>query len=48
MIIEGENFKFEDTFETPITVADSWVMQLHVLCFVKTYKPICWPLNQNT
>lgn len=26
MIIEGENFKFEDTFETPITVADSWVM----------------------
>lgn len=26
MIIEGENFKFEDTLESPITVADSWVM----------------------
>lgn len=26
MIIEGENFKFVDTYETPITVADSWVM----------------------
>ncbi|MCR5271143.1 MAG: HNH endonuclease [Prevotella sp.] len=26
MIIEGERFTFEDTFETPITVADSWVM----------------------
>ena len=26
MIIEGESFKFEGTFETPITVADSWVM----------------------
>lgn len=26
MIIEGEKFKFDDTFETPITVADSWVM----------------------
>lgn len=26
MIIEGEKFTFEDTFETPITVADSWVM----------------------
>ena len=26
MIIEGERFTFEDTFDTPITVADSWVM----------------------
>ena len=26
MIIEGESFKFEDTLDTPITVADSWVM----------------------
>lgn len=26
MIIEGEKFTFENTFETPITVADSWVM----------------------
>ncbi len=26
MIIEGEKFKFVDTYETPITVADSWVM----------------------
>ena len=26
MIIEGEKFTFEDTFDTPITVADSWVM----------------------
>ena len=26
MIIKGEKFTFEDTFETPITVADSWVM----------------------
>ena len=26
MTIEGENFTFVDTFETPITVADSWVM----------------------
>lgn len=26
MIIEGEKFTFEDTFEAPITVADSWVM----------------------
>lgn len=26
MIIGGEKFSFEDTFETPITVADSWVM----------------------
>lgn len=25
MILEGENFKFIDTIETPITVADSWV-----------------------
>lgn len=26
MIIDGERFKFVDTFDTPITVADSWVM----------------------
>ena len=26
MIIEGEKYKFVDTYETPITVADSWVM----------------------
>ena len=26
MNIEGERFSFVDTFETPITVADSWVM----------------------
>ena len=26
MNIEGENFTFVNTFETPITVADSWVM----------------------
>ena len=26
MIIGGEKFRFEDTYETPITVADSWVM----------------------
>ncbi|MDO4185928.1 MAG: HNH endonuclease signature motif containing protein [Bacteroidales bacterium] len=26
MIIEGERFTFVDTFETPIKVADSWVM----------------------
>lgn len=26
MIIEGERFTFEDTYDTPITVADSWVM----------------------
>lgn len=26
MIIEGEKFNFVDTFDTPITVADSWVM----------------------
>lgn len=26
MIIEGEKFKFVDTYETPITVVDSWVM----------------------
>ena len=26
MIIAGEKFKFDGTFETPITVADSWVM----------------------
>lgn len=26
MIIEGEKFTFQDTFEAPITVADSWVM----------------------
>ena len=26
MIIEGERFTFEDTFDTPITVGDSWVM----------------------
>ena len=26
MNIEGEKFTFVDTFETPITVADSWVM----------------------
>lgn len=26
MIIEGEKFIFEDTFDTPITVADSWVL----------------------
>lgn len=26
MIIAGERFTFEDTFDTPITVADSWVM----------------------
>lgn len=26
MIIEGEKFTFEDTFDTPITVADSWVV----------------------
>ena len=26
MIIKGEKFTFVDTFETPITVADSWVM----------------------
>ena len=26
MIIKGEKFTFVDTFETPITVADSWVV----------------------
>ena len=26
MIIEGEKFDFVETFDTPITVADSWVM----------------------
>ncbi len=26
MIIQGEKFTFVDTFESPITVADSWVM----------------------
>lgn len=26
MTIKGENFKFVNTFETPITVADSWVV----------------------
>ncbi len=26
MIVGGERFTFEDTFETPIAVADSWVM----------------------
>ena len=26
MIIAGEIFRFDGTFETPITVADSWVM----------------------
>ena len=26
MIIAGEKFTFDGTFETPITVADSWVM----------------------
>lgn len=26
MIIDGESFTFVDTFDTPITVADSWVM----------------------
>ncbi|MBQ9678518.1 MAG: hypothetical protein IJV44_10325 [Prevotella sp.] len=26
MIIAGEKFRFDGTFETPITVADSWVM----------------------
>lgn len=26
MIIAGEKFKFEETFDTPISVADSWVM----------------------
>ena len=26
MNIEGEKFTFVDTFETPIAVADSWVM----------------------
>lgn len=31
MIIEGEKFTFEDTFETPISVADSWVMSKNKL-----------------
>ena len=26
MIIAGEKFRFDGTFDTPITVADSWVM----------------------
>ena len=31
MIIKGEKFTFVDTFETPITVADSWVMSKNKL-----------------